>query len=112
MDGSEQANALKGLIDIGLNFAKGALEKEIQKGQGKDPKAIVALNALKSLNNTVTGNEVGLNLSLPQSEVITFVKTALAPRPKPAPPAVAAPEAPATKKPTPAPRRRGRTKRG
>lgn len=112
MDGSEQANALKGLIDIGLNFAKGALEKEVQKGQGKDPKAIVALNALKSLNNTVTGNEVGLNLSLPQSEVITFVKTALAPRPKSAPPAVAVPEAPATKKPTPAPRRRGRAKRG
>ncbi|MGI9105022.1 MAG: hypothetical protein ACR2G4_02100 [Pyrinomonadaceae bacterium] len=113
MDASEQANALKGLIDLGLNFAKGALEKEVQKGQGKDPKAITALNALKSLNNTVTGNEVGLSLNLPQAEVITFVKTALAPKPKPASPAaVVSPEAPATKKATPATRRRGRARKG
>ena len=105
MDGSEKAMALSGLVNMGVRFLEGQLQKEVEKSGGKDEKAVGALRVLKSLTNASRGNEVVLNVTFQQAALAEIVKKEMM-KPKKQDTATAA--APAAKKTTTVRRRRPR----
>jgi hypothetical protein len=90
MEGSEQAMALSGLVNMGTRFLEGELQKEVTKTGGKDDMAVGALRVLKSLTNASRDNEVVLSVTFPQDALAAIIKkemmspkkqeTALAPK--------------------------------
>lgn len=99
-DAPEHASAFSGLIRMGLLAAQTALNSEAAKQtpRHKDyAKTRAALDALKSFVNRTEGNTLLLSASVPQKTVNDLIRKEMA---KPAP------------KPTTAPRRRGRPRKG
>ena len=74
MEGAEQATSLSGLINMGVRFLEGEIQKEVTKSGGKDDKAVGALRVLKSLTNTSRGNDVVLNVTFPQDALAAIIK--------------------------------------
>jgi hypothetical protein len=99
-DAPEHASAFSGLIRMGVLAAQTALNSEAAKQTPKHKdyaKTRAALDTLKSFVNRTEGNTLLLSVSVPQKTVNDLIKKEMA---KPAP------------KPTTAPRRRGRARKG
>jgi hypothetical protein len=109
MEGSEQAMALSGLINMGARFLEGEIQKEVTKTGGKDDKAVGALRVLKSLTNASRDNEVILNVTFQQDALAAIIKKEMMAKKQPQ--AVAASAAPRTNKGAAVKRRRPRTRR-
>ncbi|HLL71815.1 MAG TPA: hypothetical protein VK363_10305 [Pyrinomonadaceae bacterium] len=108
MDGAEKAATLSGLINTGTRFLEGQLQKEVEKSGGKDDKAVSALQVLKTLTNTASGNEVALNVTFRQATLAEIVKKEMSKPKKKADTATSA--APGAKKGAAVRRRRPRRK--
>lgn len=109
MAGAEQATALSGLVNMGVRFLEGEIQKEVTKTGGKDDKAVGALHVLKSLTNTSRGNDVVLNVSFQQDALAAIIRKELTPKKQEtavAPPAPSANKGAAVKRRRPRPRRR------
>ncbi|HJR07482.1 MAG TPA: hypothetical protein VJ842_09510 [Pyrinomonadaceae bacterium] len=104
MDNSEKAMALSGLVNMGVRFLEGELQKDVAKTGGKDEKAVGALRVLKTLTNASRGNEVVLNVSFQQSALAEIIKREMTKKKDEA----ASSDAPAVKKRTATRRRRPR----
>jgi len=103
MDGSEQAQALSGLVNMGLGFVKAEILKESQKKSGGEREDMAALlRVLETFTNAARDNEVALGLTFQQASLAEVVKRQFAPKKQ----LVAAPAAKKA-----APRRRGRARR-
>jgi len=104
MDGSEQAQALSGLVNMGAGFVKGEITKDLQKKSGGEREDMTALlRVLETFTNAARNNEVVLGLTFQQAGLAEVVKRQLAPKKQLAPAATAAKKV--------APRRRGRARR-
>jgi hypothetical protein len=110
MDDAEKASALSGLINIGIGFAKGELQKDLQKASESSKADMTALmGVVETLTNTARGNEVELNLTFQQASLAEVIKRQMAPKVKKQETAVA--PAPGTKKGAAVNRRRARPRR-
>jgi hypothetical protein len=91
-DAPENARAISGLIATGLNAVGQAAGKDAARG-GRALSATDqrGLALIKSITNTVEGDEVVLTVSAPQTTVASFVQDALAPSRQTAPRAGARP---------------------
>lgn len=108
MDGSEQAQALSGLVNIGAGFVKGEITKDLQKKSGGEREDMAALlRVLETLTNATRDNEVVLGLTFQQAEWAEIIKRQMAPKKQVN---ALAPPAPAAKKVAPR-RSRGRARR-
>lgn len=100
-DTAESANAINGMVTLGLGVARMKIEEDLRKVPANKPgerEALeAALNLVSSLRNVARDNEVQIDVAVPQATVATFVQKAMA-RQK---------EAQAAK-PAPRPARRGR----
>lgn len=99
-DAPEHASAFSGLIRLGLLAAQTALSSEAAKQTPKHKdyaQTRAALNAIKSFVNRTEGNTLLLTVSVPQKTVHDLVKKEMTPK---------------RAKPTTAPRRLRRTRRG
>ncbi|MCA1564586.1 MAG: hypothetical protein LC803_02800 [Acidobacteria bacterium] len=75
MDDAEKASALSGLINMGLGFAKGELQKDLQKASESSKADLTALmRVVETLTNTARGNEVELNVSFQQAGLAEVIK--------------------------------------
>jgi hypothetical protein len=75
MDDAEKASALSGLINMGLGFAKGELQKDLQKASESSKADLTALmRVVETLTNTARGNEVELNVSFQQAGLADVLK--------------------------------------
>ncbi|HLL13483.1 MAG TPA: hypothetical protein VK388_00250 [Pyrinomonadaceae bacterium] len=75
MDDAEKASALSGLINIGVGFLKGEIQKDLQKSSNSSKAdQATALRVLETLTNAVRGNEVELNLSFQQAGLAEVIK--------------------------------------
>ena len=83
-DTAESANSLNGLVSMGLGMVKMGIEGELQKvpaSKAREREAMqAALDAIGSVRNTATDNEVLVNISVPQAKIATFVQQAMARR--------------------------------
>ena len=83
-DTAESANGLNGLVSMGLSFARMGIEGQLQKvpaGKPQEREAMQAvLDAIGSVRNTATDNEVQVGLSVPQAKIATFVQQEMARR--------------------------------
>jgi hypothetical protein len=108
MEGAEQASALSGLVNMGVRFLEGEIQKEVTKTGGKDDKAVGALHMLKSLTNTARGNDVILNVTFQQEALAAIIRKEMMPSKKPQ---TAITPAPGANKGAAVKRRRGRARR-
>lgn len=116
MDDAEKASALSGLINMGIGFAKGELQKDLQKASESSKADMNALmRVAETLTNTARGNEVELNLTFQQASLAEVIKRQMAPKVKKQETALAPPPggairgtAPAAKKGAPVKRRPAR----
>jgi hypothetical protein len=84
MDDAEKASALSGLINIGVNFLKGEIRKDLQKSSNSaKADQAAALGVLETLTNAARGNEVELNLSFQQAGLAEVIKRQFAAAKKP-----------------------------
>ena len=100
-DAPEHASAFSGLIRMGLLAAQTALNSEAarQTPKHKDyAQTRAALEAIKTFVNRTEGSTLLLSASVPQKTVNDLIRKEMAPKPGP--------------KPTTAPRRRGRPRKG
>jgi hypothetical protein len=75
MDDAEKASALSGLINMGLGFAKGELQKDLQKASESSKADLTALmRVVETLTNTARGNEVELNVTFQQAGLAEVIK--------------------------------------
>ena len=83
-DTAESANGLNGLVSMGLSFARMGIEEKLQKVPASRPREREAmqavLDAITSVRNTASDNEVQLNFSVPQAKIATFVQQEMARR--------------------------------
>ncbi|HEX7175829.1 MAG TPA: hypothetical protein VF240_11270 [Pyrinomonadaceae bacterium] len=83
-DTAENANGLNGLISMGLSFARMGIEGQLQKVPASKPQEReamqAALDAITSVRNAATDNEVQVNISVPQAKIATFVEREMARR--------------------------------
>lgn len=109
MDDPAKASALSGLVNVGVGFLKGEIQKELQKvSNSSKAETAAALRLLESLTNTARGNELELNVSFQQSALADLIKQ-LATAKKPqgvASPAPGAKKAPGARRRSARPRRR------
>ncbi len=86
-DSAEHANAINGMIGMGVTAAQGHLAEEVQKHNNpKDAEETqAALSAIKSFTNTVQGSVVILGTSVPQATLAAIVKKNMYPPPPPQP---------------------------
>jgi hypothetical protein len=104
-DTPENARAISGLVATGLNALQEEANKDAaRKGRAPSASDAQALALIKSITNTVEGDEVLLTVSVPQSTVASFLQNATATRPAPKSPRSNA--RPASRRRAPA-RRRG-----
>jgi hypothetical protein len=75
MDDPAKASALSGLVNVGVGFLKGEIQKELQKvGNSSKAETAAALRVLESLTNTARGNELELNVSFQQAALADLIK--------------------------------------
>ncbi|HEY0083853.1 MAG TPA: hypothetical protein VGB61_13750 [Pyrinomonadaceae bacterium] len=75
MDDPAKASALSGLVNVGVGFLKGEIQKELQKvSNSSKAETAAALRVLESLTNTARGNEVELNVSFQQAALADLIK--------------------------------------
>lgn len=83
-DTAESANGLNGLVSMGLSFARMGIEDKLQKvpaGKAREREGMQAvLDAITSVRNTASDNEVLVNFSVPQAKIATFVQQEMARR--------------------------------
>jgi hypothetical protein len=109
MDDSEKAMALSGLINMGVGFLKGELQKDLQKVSSSSKADVTAaLSVLETLTNASRGNEVELNVTFQQAALADVIKRQFVAK-KQEPAATAA--APGAKKGAAVKRRRARPRR-
>lgn len=81
MDGAEAAATLSGLVNMGANFAKGEMAKEVQKKTGGDKEDMSALlRVFETLTNTTRDNEVVLGLTFQQASLAEVIKRQMTPK--------------------------------
>jgi len=108
MDDSEKAMALSGLINMGVGFLKGELQKDLQKiSNSSKADATAALRVLETLTNASRGNEVELNVTFQQAGLADVIKRQFEAKKQ----AAATASAPGAKKTAPVKRRRARPRR-
>ncbi|HYG10546.1 MAG TPA: hypothetical protein VD835_11400 [Pyrinomonadaceae bacterium] len=92
MDDSKKAMALSGLINLGVGFLKGEIQKDLQKSSNSSkPQQAAALGVLETLTNASRGNEVELNVNFQQAALADVIKRQFAAKKQPE--ATAAPRA-------------------
>ncbi|HEV7902678.1 MAG TPA: hypothetical protein VGO96_02465 [Pyrinomonadaceae bacterium] len=107
MDNAEAAATLSGLVNMGANFAKGEIAKEVQKKTGGDREDMTSLlRVFETLTNTTRDNEVVLGLTFQQAGLAEVIKRQMMPKKKDAAASSSAPNKGAAVK-----RRRPRTRR-
>lgn len=75
MDDSEKAMALSGLINMGVGFLKGEIQKDLQKSSNSSKaEQNAALRVLETLTNASRGNEVELNVNFQQAALADVIK--------------------------------------
>jgi hypothetical protein len=83
MDDAQKASALSGLVNIGLNFIKGEITKELQKASASDREDKTALlRVLETFTNTTRGNDLELNLTFQQASLADVIKRQMTPKVK------------------------------
>jgi hypothetical protein len=83
MENPEAATTLSGLVNMGANFAKGEIAKELQKKTGGDRENMAALlRVLETLTNATRDNEVVLGLTFQQASLAEVIKRQMAPKKK------------------------------
>jgi hypothetical protein len=109
MENPEVAARLSGLVNMGANFAKGEIAKEIQKKTGGDREDMASLlRVFETLTNTTRDNEVVLGLTFQQASLAEVIKRQMMPKKKEA---TASTPAPDKNKGAAVKRRRPRTRR-
>ena len=107
MENSEAAMTLSGLVNMGANFAKGEIAKELQKKTGGERDDMASLlRVLETLTNATRDNEVVLGLTFQQASLAEVIKRQMTPKKKEATASSPAPNKGAAVK-----RRRPRTRR-
>ena len=83
MENAEAAATLSGLVNMGANFAKGEIAKEIQKKTGGDRDDMSSLlRVMETLTNTTRDNEVVLGLTFQQASLAEAIKRQMMPKKK------------------------------
>lgn len=83
MENAEAAATLSGLVNMGANFAKGELAKEIQKKTGGDREDMASLlRVFETLTNATRDNEVVLGLTFQQAGLAEVIKRQMMPKKK------------------------------
>jgi hypothetical protein len=83
MDSAEAAATLSGLVNMGANFAKGEIAKDVQKKSGGERDDMAALlRVFETLTNATRDNEVVLGLTFQQASLAEVVKRQMMPKPK------------------------------
>jgi hypothetical protein len=94
MDDSEKAMALSGLINMGVGFLKGEIQKDLQKSSASSKaEQAAALRVLETLTNASRGNEVELNVNFQQAALADVIKRQFASKKQPEATAATAPNA-------------------
>jgi hypothetical protein len=83
-DSPDHANAISGLVRMGLTAAESAAQRDIERKRRKPDEsrqARIALNALRTFVNRTEGNTVLLGVSVPQSALAEVVRKEFVKRP-------------------------------
>ena len=87
-DSPEHANAISGLVRMGLTAAESAAQRDIERKRRRPDEsrqARIALDALRALDNRVEGNTVLLGVSVPQTALAEIIRKEFVKKPAPRP---------------------------
>ncbi|HEV3468798.1 MAG TPA: hypothetical protein VG148_05720 [Pyrinomonadaceae bacterium] len=87
-DAPEHANAISGLVRMGLTAAESAAQRDIERKRLKPDEswqARIALNAIRTFVNRTEGNTVVLGVSVPQSALAEIIRREFVRKPAPRP---------------------------